>query len=77
MHGVLEKTMIARNEELARFKIEDNSTVVSGLPDAERKVALEKRAHLRLTKAAEIRIIRNVDLLKYPSVRFKAEEFTF
>ena len=77
MHGMLEKTMIARNEELARFQNEDDSTVFTDLPDAARKAALEKRAHLRSVKAAEIRLVRNVDLLKHPNVQFKAEEFAF
>lgn len=66
--------MLARNEELARHAVEEEAEF-AGLPDAERKSALEKRAHLRQTKAAEVRLIRNVDLLKHPVVEFKAEEW--
>ncbi|KAL1956857.1 hypothetical protein VTO42DRAFT_6705 [Malbranchea cinnamomea] len=75
MHCVLEKTLIARNEELAKYKNEDTSMAFQDLPEADQKAALEKRAHLRQTKAAEIRLVRNVNLLKNPTVRFRAEEF--
>jgi pyridoxine kinase len=77
MHCVLEKTAEARSAELAKYSSagDDSATVFADLPADERKAALEKRAYLRQTKAAEIRLVRNVDLLKYPTVEFKAVEF--
>ena len=75
MQSILEKTMIARNEELAKYDAEEDADLAS-LPDSERKSALEKRAHLRQTKAAEVRLVRNVDLLKHPVIKINAEEWT-
>ena len=67
--------MIARNAELARWQKEDTSGMFTDLPETERKAALEKMAYLKQTKAAEIRLVRNVELLKNPGIRFRAEEF--
>ncbi|KAK2798437.1 putative pyridoxal kinase [Onygenales sp. PD_10] len=77
MHGILEKTMLERNAELARYPADDeeNDEEFAGLDEAERKVAVEKRAYLRATKAAEVRLVRNVGLLKVPNVVFRAEEW--
>lgn len=62
MHNVLEKTIEARDLELAST---DNV-------DAESE---PKREHLRRTKAAEIRLVRNVKYLREPTVQFKAREW--
>ncbi|KAK2829929.1 hypothetical protein FQN49_007116 [Arthroderma sp. PD_2] len=83
MHLVLEKTMIARNEELARYQSEYDKAdtdckadkELAHLSSEERKTALEKRARLRTSKAAEIRLVRNVELLRNPNVKFKAREW--
>ncbi|KAK2747496.1 putative pyridoxal kinase [Myotisia sp. PD_48] len=77
MHSVLEKTMMARNDELARHanRSDEHDAEFAGLSDADRKLAVEKKAYLLQTKAAEIRLVRNVDLLKNPVVVFKAEEW--
>ncbi|DAA79760.1 TPA_exp: Uncharacterized protein A8136_0533 [Trichophyton benhamiae CBS 112371] len=77
MHTVLEKTMIARNEELARYQNEDesNDAEFAHLPEEERKAALEKRARLRASKAAEVRLVRNVEHVRHPVVKFKVREW--
>lgn len=78
MHDVLERTVVARNEELARIHAEEEGNSAAAetqdLPEEQRKAAEEKKTHLRETKAAEIRLVRNVELLKNPATRFKAEE---
>ncbi|KKZ62216.1 pyridoxine kinase [[Emmonsia] crescens] len=83
MHCILEKTMEARSAELARYPSDDDevnrlqdAVEFAGLSEAERLEAREKRAYLRETKAAEIRLVRNVGLLKKPQgVEFVAEEW--
>ncbi|KAL2863928.1 pyridoxal kinase [Aspergillus lucknowensis] len=62
MHDVLGKTIEARDKELA-------STGASGGDED------AKREHLRRTKAAEIRLVRNVRFLRQPTVEFKAKEW--
>lgn len=66
MHAVLEKTEKARREELTGMGGE------LGVLELERDS--EKRLHLRRTKAAELRVVRNVGDLLRPEVRFHAEE---
>ncbi|EFW15272.1 pyridoxine kinase [Coccidioides posadasii str. Silveira] len=75
MNAILEKTMIARSEELERYSETEEDTTFAELPEAERKTALAKRERLRRTKAAEIRLVRNVDLLKHPEIKYFAEEW--
>ncbi|PGH16061.1 pyridoxal kinase [Helicocarpus griseus UAMH5409] len=81
MHRVLEKTMVDRSAELARYPpvSEEDDKEFAGLSGAERRAAVEKRAYLRATKAAEIRLVRNVGLLQRPEegdgVEFVAEEW--
>lgn len=75
--------MDARMDELAQYPPDDDEVSClqdaiefAGLSEAARREAREKRAHLRKTKAAEIRLVRNVELLKNPQgVEFVAEEF--
>lgn len=67
MHTVLEKTIQARDAELHAAASEDAS---SETEDA------QKREYLRRTKAAEVRIVRNVKFLQLPIVEFKAFEWT-
>lgn len=80
MHAILLKTMLARNEELAKYPVDadgnqEENAVFAKMPEAERKAAVEKRAHLRQAKAAEIRLVRNVELLRNPVVEYFAEEW--
>lgn len=65
MHSVLEKTLEARAAELA---VSTDGVLLDG-EDA------EKREHLRRTKAAEVRLVRNVRFLQEPVVEFKAQEW--
>ncbi|KAL4866844.1 hypothetical protein BDV12DRAFT_172358 [Aspergillus spectabilis] len=67
MHNVLEKTIEARDAELAA-----NASSVGSQGTEEE---LKKREHLRLTKAAEVRLVRNARYLRQPTVGFKAEEW--
>ena len=67
MHTVLEKTKTARDEALERMS--------GPLGTLERERDSEKRLHLRKTKAAEVRVVRNVADLKEPKVVFRAEAF--
>ncbi|KAA6415412.1 MAG: pyridoxine kinase [Lasallia pustulata] len=64
---VLEKTKTARDEALERMS--------GPLGTLERERDSEKRLHLRKTKAAEVRVVRNVADLKEPKVVFRAEAF--
>lgn len=68
MHRVLQKTMEARNAELE---------LKGGVEEEEGEVGdkeAEKKAHLRRTKAAEVRLVRNVDCLRDGEVLFRAEK---
>ncbi|KAL2813625.1 pyridoxine kinase [Aspergillus cavernicola] len=64
MHNILEKTIEARDAELA-----STAAVVGEEED------MRKREHLRRTKAAEVRLVRNVRFLRQPTVEFKAQEW--
>lgn len=68
MHDVLVRTMQARNAELQSISASEGART-SNLPDGER----QKIYHLQITKAAEIRLIRSVDLLRRPITKFKAQ----
>lgn len=59
MHSILEKTKLARDEELGRMP------AVQG----------EKNNHLRKTKAAEVRLVRNLGSLSQPEAKFVATAF--
>lgn len=60
MQGVLERTMEARDAEMKGFEEGEG-------PEN------EKRRYLAETKAAEVRVVRNVDLLRNPTVECKAQ----
>ena len=62
MQEVLRKTQTAREEELQGL---------AGILETES--GSEKRMHLRKTKAAEIRLVRNLDDLRTAEVRYRAE----
>lgn len=67
MHSILERTMRVRDEELAAYTPETESS-------PERRAAEEKSV-VRMSKAAEVRLVRNVDLLKRPDVEFQPMEW--
>lgn len=66
MHSVLEKTLEAREREL-----EGGTVGVEGVGEEERA----RLVHLRRTKAAEVRLVRNVRFLREPVVQFEAKEW--
>lgn len=65
MHEVLTQTKIRRDEEMEKF-----AKRVKGGGEAEKD---EKMMRLIRSKAAEVRLVRNLGLLKNPDVRFRAE----
>ncbi len=67
MQAVLEKTKAARDEALSE------GAMGGPLGTMEKEKDSEKRGHLRRTKAAEVRVVRNVEDLRNPVVRWKAE----
>ncbi|KAL2853102.1 Ribokinase-like protein [Aspergillus pseudodeflectus] len=66
MHDVLERTIEARDAQLKATAGE------AGVGTEETEL---KKEHLRRTKAAEVRLVRNVRLLREPTVEFKAVEW--
>ena len=58
MHTVLEKTKVARDEAL------------EGMPELDRE---SRKSRLRCTKAAEVRVVRNLADLRESTVVYKAE----
>lgn len=67
MHSVLGRTMEARDAELAKDVPAQNGDV-----SAEEK---QKREHLRRTKAAEVRLVRNTRFLRDPPAQFEVQEW--
>jgi pyridoxine kinase len=64
MHYVLTKTKEKRDEEMEKYNAR-----VRGTEDED-----EKTLRLVQSKAAELRLIRNLDALKNPEVKFRAEK---
>ena len=64
MHDVLTKTKEKRDEEMAKY----NARVGERWDDDAKKM------RLITSKAAEVRLVRNLDALKNPEVKFKAEK---
>lgn len=63
--------MEARNAELAKIALETAQS--EGLvDDAEER---QKQDYLRRTKAAEVRLVRNVQFLRDPLVQFEAQDW--
>ncbi|KAL1992522.1 hypothetical protein VTN49DRAFT_4554 [Thermomyces lanuginosus] len=69
MHFVLQRTLEARNAELAVPPTYDED-----YPAPATEEERQKREHLRRTKASEVRLIRNVHLLRNPEIIFRAKE---
>lgn len=66
MHSILERTMEARDAELAAASSQNG-----GLTPEEQ----EKQDYLRRTKAAEVRLVRNARFLRDPLVQFAVQEW--
>lgn len=69
MHSVLEKTLEARDAELRQTAA---AAAANGTPSDEDTA---KQEHLRRTKAAEVRLVRNARYLREPEVEFQAMEW--
>ncbi|CAG8953093.1 hypothetical protein HYFRA_00003288 [Hymenoscyphus fraxineus] len=67
MHAVLTKTKERRDEELEEYR-KKTATLGTGVGDED-----EKKLRLAKSKAAEVRLVRNVRALRDPIVEFKAE----
>lgn len=65
MQEVLARTLVKRNEEIAAWEVKNGEG-----GDAE----VEKKRYLMKTKAAEVRLIRNLECLKHPEVKYLAEK---
>lgn len=63
MHTILEKTKLAMDAELEKLRG----------PQGALEKESEKRLHLRRTKAAEVRVVRNLQDLLTPEVKFRAQ----
>ncbi|KAJ5115449.1 hypothetical protein NUU61_001208 [Penicillium alfredii] len=66
MHSVLERTLEARDAELATAPAQ-NGDVGADEP--------QKREHLRRTKAAEVRLVQNARFLRDPQIQFAVQEW--
>ncbi|KAG9243920.1 Ribokinase-like protein [Calycina marina] len=66
MHQVLTRTKVSRDAELERYE-KRVGTRNTGED--------EKRLKLEVSKATEVRLVRNLDMLKHPEVKFRAEDF--
>ena len=62
MHEVLSRTKVSRDAELEKYQGVDWA-------------GDEKKKRLVESKAAEVRLVRNLDCLRHPDVKFKAERF--
>lgn len=69
MHSILLKTKKVRDEALVEMK--KPFPLEEGSPGEE----AEKRLRLRMVKAAEVRVVRNLEDLRFPDVVWKAEGF--
>ncbi|KAL2161442.1 hypothetical protein VTH06DRAFT_8003 [Thermothelomyces fergusii] len=69
MHEVLTKTAERMQETVERAQAEEEAEVVDGEEAAKAK---EKRLHLIRSKAAELRLVRHLDSLRFPKVEFRA-----
>ncbi|KKY14607.1 putative pyridoxine kinase [Phaeomoniella chlamydospora] len=73
MHVVLEKTMISRREEMRRKGYDDEKSHLAPGKDVDITQGEGKKWYLAETKAAEVKLVRNVRDLWEPEMRFKAE----
>ena len=76
MQMVLEKTAEARERVMKEYEGEEGGkmgSVGSGVDGVEGQDSKDKKRYLTETRAAEVRIVRNVDFLKHPEKRYKAQ----
>ena len=76
MQMVLEKTIKARDEMMSKYDGEESgkkSSVGFGVDSVAGGDSEGKKRHLAETKAAEVRVVRNVADLRCPEMKFKAK----
>lgn len=66
MQEVLARTLVKRDEEIAAWEAK---VAANGTGDGE---DVEKQRYLMRTKAAEVRLVRNLECLKHPEVKYQA-----
>jgi pyridoxine kinase len=71
MQMVLEKTMQARDQEMAAYDQRPAASI--GALEGDQSSTEETRRYLAQTKAAEVRVVRNQADLREPQQRYKAE----
>lgn len=74
MQVVLVRTKEARDAEVGRLEVAEEAETWD---TDEEKIAVEKARLLTRTKAAEVRLVRNLDCLREPEVKFFAEKVDF
>lgn len=72
MHSILLKTKRARDEALAE---EEERPLGDADAAGEAEEEKERRLKLRIVKAAEVRVVRNMEDLRHPDVVWRAEAF--
>ena len=76
MQLVLEKTLKARDEALKMYDVEEGGkkgSVGAGAEGVCGQGSEAKKRYLAETKAAEVRVVRNVADLRDPDVKFRAK----
>jgi len=76
MQSVLGKTYVGMQEELKKAEVQDESKEYANIEGGEEgRAKRELEAHLRKTRAAEVRVVRNADDLRKPPdlERFRAQ----
>jgi pyridoxine kinase len=68
MQEVLARTLVKRNKDIAAWEAKH---AASG---AKEDADVEKKRHLMRTKAAEVNLVRNLECLKHPEVKYQAEQ---
>ena len=75
MQMVLEKTVKARDEAMRRFDVEEGGkkgSIGAGVDGVGSADTEGKKRYLAETKAAEVRVVRNVADLRGPELKFRA-----
>lgn len=70
MQEVLNRTKKSRDEELEKYQQTARARYSELQED-------DKESHLRITKASEVRLVRNMEHLRNPQLRFHAEKVDF
>jgi pyridoxine kinase len=70
MQEVLTRTKKSRDEELESYQLEAKARNLELQED-------DKESHLRITKASEVRLVRNMEYLRNPQLKFHAEKVDF